>query len=314
MAGAVGVHLRASGPENMKGTIMAKITQSATREIIEDFAEEIRKRKVGPSKPSLTVINFRTDVREGKERPIYSVPIGLLRYRKDNGRIASDVADYEQKFRRLNENNEDDQALLAKFLYEKDPEKTAILRSTLRHEGQREPAIITCDGFLINGNRRKMVMDLLHEEFPADNQFAYMKVVILPSCGEEGGAPKLVEIEKIENRYQLQSDGKSEYYGFDRALSIRRKIELGFSLEEQLRDDPQFANATKKQLDNAVKDYTKNYLQPLGCIDRYSVDLRAMYVGSCYYLYLVPVNAGGRLDTQDVRISVGRPFRLSVSH
>jgi len=248
---------------------MPALTTPAVRKIIEDFADEIRQRKVRTAKPSMTVINFRTDVRDGKERPIDSVPIGLLRYRKDNGRIASNVADFERNFRPLDETDQEDQARLAEFLREKDPEKTAVLCSTLLHEGQREPAIITCDGFLINGNRRKMVMDQLHEEHPDDDRFAYMKAVILPSADEEGGPPTLLEIEKIENRYQLQSDGKSEYYGFDRALSIRRKMELGFGLEEQLRDDPHFANATKKELAQAVKDCLKHYLRPLECVDRY---------------------------------------------
>jgi len=83
-----------------------------------------------------------------------------------------------------------------------------------------------------------------------------MKVVILPGkdSTKEGGPPTLLEIEKIENRYQLQSDGKSEYYGFDRALSIKRKIQIGLSLEDQLRDDPRYAEATDAQLDKAVKN------------------------------------------------------------
>jgi len=106
-------------------------------------------------------------MRDGIERPIVRVPIELLRYRKDNGRIASDVADYEcnvglisEKMRRGRKSSRDSK--------EKDPEKTAILRSSMIHGGQLEPAIVTADGFLINGNRRKMVMDLLHDEKPND--------------------------------------------------------------------------------------------------------------------------------------------------
>ena len=37
-----------------------------------------------------------------------------------------------------------------------------------------------------------------------------------------GGPPTLKEIEELENRYRFQSEDKSEYYGFDRALSIKR--------------------------------------------------------------------------------------------
>ena len=40
---------------------------------------------------------FRNERRDGIERDIYLVPIDLLRYRKDNGRISSDILNYEKK-------------------------------------------------------------------------------------------------------------------------------------------------------------------------------------------------------------------------
>jgi len=250
------------------------MTKPPPREIIDDFAKEIRERRLKTAKPSTEVINFRDDVLAGRERDVWRVPIEILRYRKNNGRIASDILDFERNVGVLDEKDDQAQAQIREFLEEKDPERTAVLIKSIMHAGQQEPAIITCDGFLINGNRRKMVMEKLHQEYADDENFAYMKVVILPGKGEEGGPPTLLEIEKIENRYQLQSDGKSEYYGFDRALSIKRKIDLGFSLEEQLRDDPRFAGATKAQIDKAVEDYTKNYLDPLACVDRYLKQFR----------------------------------------
>ena len=248
---------------------MPAITKPATREIIEDFAQEISNRKDSSTKPSKTVINFRNEFVEKHERDIYLVPIDLLRFRKDNGRIASDVVDYEHTYTVIDEVTEESQNLLRDFLAKKDPEKTEILSKNIQHSGQREPAIITCDGFLINGNRRKMVIDQLRSRYPEDSKYQFMRVVILPSKGDEGGPPTLLEIEKLENRYQLQSEGKSEYYGFDRALSIRRKIELGLTLEEQIGDDPQYAKATNKEIQKAIKDIHKNYLDPLKCIDRY---------------------------------------------
>jgi len=249
--------------------IMGAITKATPREIIDDFAREIRERRTETVRPSRAVINFRTDINDGFERTIWRVPIDILRYRKDNGRIASDVLDYEKNYGILDEKDDEAQATIAEFLAKKDPEKTRALRASIIHAGQRDHAIITCDGFLINGNRRKMVMDLLRKEFPGNEKYSYMKCVILPGRDEPGGPPALLEIEKIENRYQLQSDGKSEYYGFDRALSIKRKRDLGLTLEEQLRDDPLFAEATKAQIEKAVKDYKKKYLEPLDCVDRY---------------------------------------------
>lgn len=253
---------------------MAAITKPAAREIVDDFAKDIRERRIETAKPSKAVINFRTDMKDGFERTIWRVPIDLLRYRKDNGRIASDIMDYERSSGILDEKDDQAQAVIEKFLEEKDPERTAILRKSIIHAGQSEPAIITCDGFLINGNRRKMVMSRLHQEFPENDGYVYMKVVILPDKDEGGGPPTLLEIEKIENRYQLQSDGKSEYYGFDRALSIKRKIEIGLTLEEQLKDDPRHAGATAAQLAKAVRDCKKQFLEPLESVNRYLKQFR----------------------------------------
>ena len=259
---------------------MPAITKSKTREIIDDFAKEISQRKLPSAKPSKIVINFRNDVLDKYERDIVKVPIDLLRFRKDNGRIASDVLDYEHTNAVFDEKDEEAQVFLGKFLARKDPEKTDILSKAIQHSGQREPAIITCDGFLINGNRRKMVMDRLRSQHRDNEGFQYMNVVILPGKEDEGGPPTLLEIEKLENRYQLQSEGKSEYYGFDRALSIRRKVQIGLTLEDQISDDPQYINAKKSQIEKAKKEINKNYLDPLKCVDRYLKQFRR---GSQYH-------------------------------
>lgn len=252
---------------------MKKLTKDKVREIIDDFAREIAKSKTEGPKPAKTVINFRNELRTGFERQIYFVPIDLLRYRKDNGRISSDVLHYEKDHGLLHEKDERSQEIIEDFLRKKDPEKTEELRRTILHEDQREPAIITCDGFLINGNRRKMVKKMLSEDprYKGDPKLTTMKVVILPGKDdkESGGPPTLKEIEQIENRYQLQSDGKAEYSGFDRALSIKRKIECGISLAEQLRDDPVYAGIGRREFEKAIKKFETEYLQPLECIERY---------------------------------------------
>ncbi|PCJ56415.1 MAG: hypothetical protein COA73_12240 [Candidatus Hydrogenedentota bacterium] len=249
---------------------MPPITKLPKREIIDDFAKEIKDRRLDTATPSETVIHFRSDMADGVLRTIYRVPIDILRFRKENGRIASDVEDYVTNVGPLIEKDDAHQEIIRDFLWEKDPETSVILSKTIEHSGQLEPAIITCDGFLINGNRRKMVMDSLRTQHSNSDDFAYMKVVILPGKGEPGGAPTILEIEKIENKYQLQKDGKSEYFGFDRAFAIKRKIEkTGFSLEDQLRDDSQFVRASEAEMKKAVNKYTKMYLKPLECVDRY---------------------------------------------
>lgn len=246
---------------------MSRISTDKEREIVEDFAAEIKRRKTQTAKPTKHVIDFRSERASNFEREIWEVPTEILRFRKDNGRIASDVLSYEKNYRPLIETEDEDQETLRKFLQQKDPSKTTELKNSLAHGGQVEPAIITCDGFLINGNRRKLSLEALNSEHPG--RFQTMKVVILPGKGEPGGPPTNKEIEQIENRYQLQSDGKAEYYNFDRALSMRRKIQLGISLEDQLKDDPNFANLSAKEFKKAVKEMEDEYLGPLTCVDEY---------------------------------------------
>ena len=243
---------------------MNVIRQSSAREIIEDHAKEIQLKKTTTATPSKKVINFRGEYRDNFEREVVKVPIHLLRYRKDNGRILSDVIGYEKSTALLDETKDEAQKQLQKFLENKDPVKKSDLVKSITHAGQREPAIITADGFLVDGNRRKMALSLLDGE-----EFEYMKVVILPGKGDPGGPPTLLEIEQLENRYQLHSDGKSEYYGFDLALSIRRKIETGFSLRDQILDDPEHVGKTEKEIKKAIKKYEKEYLNPINCVDRY---------------------------------------------
>lgn len=247
---------------------MQNLSKAAYREIIRDFAKAIKERRVLGPKPQKVVIDFRNDRKIGKERDVYDVPLELLRYRKENGRISSEVLSYEKHNGIMNETTVVTQNLLRKFLEEKDEEKTHELKATIIQDGQREPAIITADGFLINGNRRKMVLEGLFDETKKD-EYSRMKVVILPDVGEEGGPPTFLEIEQIENRYQLQSDGKAEYSSFDKALSMKRKMDLQMSLEEQLRDDPVYSTLSEKDFRNAVAKIKDDYLGPLDCIDRY---------------------------------------------
>ena len=248
---------------------MAKIQTDFKRDIIHDFARLILQKRTRGKAPKKAVIFFRSEHINGFERDQYFVPLELLRYRKDNGRIASDVASYEKNIAPLKEDEQETQHILEQFLEKKDPDKTKELIENIRHSEQREPAIITCDGFLINGNRRKLALTRLYEESGGDEKYSRMRVVILPGPNDEGGTPTLKEIEQIENRYQLQSEGKAEYYKFDRALSIRRKELNGYSLEEQLRDDPLYSNLPRKNFSKEVEKYREEYLKPLECIDLY---------------------------------------------
>lgn len=214
--------------------------------------------------PKKAVIDFKDEIRQGKERTIELVPIKYLRFRKDNGRIRADVETLEKTLgKELEEHTKETQKQLRELLKALNPEDNNELKRLIKHKGQREPAIITCDGYLINGNRRKLVLEELYSESGQDSKYENMRVVILPDHVTE------LDIQKIENRYQLQSEGKSEYHGLNRALTLRKNIEKGFPLEAQLKDDPNFVDLEGKEFARAIKKIKKDFLDPLDCVDRY---------------------------------------------
>jgi hypothetical protein len=256
-----------------------KLSTPDYRRIIDDYADEINTKKILGNVPEHDVIEFRNDRIIKKARQIYLVPVHLLRFRKDNGRIASDITSYEKQHGPLDEKLDSTQEIIRNILKEKDEENNTKLGKSIELSGQNYAAIITCDGFLINGNRRKMAIETLFEK-TKDNKYATMKVVILPGRNDkDGGPPTIKEIEQIENRYQLQSDGKSEYTNFDRAISIQRKITAGMTLQEQLLDDPTHVGLTEKEFNKVLQKYKEEFLGPLECIDRYleQLDRNGLY-------------------------------------
>ena len=76
-------------------------TVSITREIIDDFRAAIEEKATKGNKPGKRIINFRKEKTEKIEREIVEVPLELLRFRKDNGRIGVEVSSYEKKIRDL---------------------------------------------------------------------------------------------------------------------------------------------------------------------------------------------------------------------
>ncbi|WP_430406296.1 hypothetical protein [Fluviicola sp.] len=259
---------------NYFSTKTEKVDIEGAREINPKLKKIIDKVKRQASPPLTDVIDFRDELRERFERNIQLVPTKHLRFRKNNGRIIADVESYEQEYNiKLDEESNQTQEILRSFLLNNDKERNEELKRLLTHKGQQRPAIITCDGFLINGNRRKMILEELFRIYNQDPRFESMRVIILPEGVSE------LEIQQIENRYQLQNEGKSEYQGLNRAIKYKRNIENGFSLEAQLKDDPNYHELPPSEFKKVVLAFEKNFLNPLVCIDRYlgGLNRKGMY-------------------------------------
>lgn len=87
------------------------------------------------------------------------------------------------------------------------------LKSDLRERRQQEPAVITAEGVLINGNRRTAALrSLCYDEHHLDAQ--YVRCLLLP---EDATAAELVD---LEAELQIAKDFKEEYSWVNEAMLI----------------------------------------------------------------------------------------------
>ena len=206
---------------------------------------------------------------EGKvTKEIFRLPIEYCKFRINNGRIRSRVKSHEKTKGPLLLDDEGAQKIIFQFLAEQDPTENNALKSLLKKSGQKEPAIITADGFLINGNRRLWALKTLREEGEGE-KFKYINVVVLPGS-DKADAPTYEDIALLELRLQNQKTGKSEYTGIDKALQTRDYVRDGsITLKEILKDDPVYANLTEKEFEKELKNFERDNFDTLDLVDKY---------------------------------------------
>ena len=139
---------------------------------------------------------------------------------------------------------------------------------SLKSTGQTQPAIITADGFLINGNRRRWALGKLFEKYKDRDNFKYINVVILPGTNETD-APTHIDIAILENRLQMRKDGWSEYTVMNKVLSLKSYCDDDIELDELLRDDPNFTELSQKDFKKEVEKWRSENFGTLDLIDKY---------------------------------------------
>ena len=204
---------------------------------------------------------------KNKVLDVYEIPIEFCFFRKENGRIRSEVLSHEKDHGPLFVKDPETQEILKNFLKNSDSTKNIELKKYLKEQGQTEPAVITADGFLINGNRRKMALTDLYEE-TGDLKYKKIKVCILPGTDKpEQPTPLLITL--LEHRFQARGDGKSEYTNMNKALTAKKSLSNEVKLETLLQDDPAFASTDEKQFKKNMELFKRRYLKPLELMDQY---------------------------------------------
>jgi hypothetical protein len=100
------------------------------------------------------------------------------------------------------------------------------LINILADEGQRDPLILTRQGYVLNGNRRLAAMRKLSKDSKHAKNFQNVDVIVLPQLDE-------VELSSIEMRLQMAIEGKAKYNWVDELLVIQKNVkELKMTMEQ----------------------------------------------------------------------------------
>ncbi len=208
---------------------------------------------------------------EWTKMEVYEIPIGEgdtgLWYNIYNSRILAYKKQREAKLqRKLDQSNEEDR----KFLEDKlitstfySSTATADLEEELKTTGQREPAIISCDGIIWNANRRIAVRKKLGSD-TGDPKWNKVKVVRLPPD------LKFKQLKQLEHILQMSKSFKEEYGSITLRLRCREAInDENWSYEEL---NNSFANSyNKKKIDTFIEEINliDYFLERIGNKDDY---------------------------------------------
>lgn len=158
--------------------------------------------------------------------PYFRLPIELLRYYLNNGRLAIDLQEWEKESKRkLDPDQEEDARVIFDKLVNLDPSKTKNLKDDIEKKGQMEPGVITNDGYVVNGNRRMAVLQQLNSEQHL-KKWEYLEAVRLPKNISEK------DLWRLEAGLQLSKDKIAEYHPVNELLKIKQGIDTGLTTDQ----------------------------------------------------------------------------------
>lgn len=160
------------------------------------------------------------------DAPIYKFPLGQLLYNKSNGRVRSEIYALEAELgRSIDEENIDDQKRIKGLILAIREDENEKIKEDLKKNGQLQPGIMTCDGVVINGNRRKALLEKLYE-LKHEEKFKYLEVHVLPSTITKS------EIWLIEAGIQLSAPQQLVYSPINNLLKLREGVNSGIKVPE----------------------------------------------------------------------------------
>jgi hypothetical protein len=160
-------------------------------------------------------------VRPEKELPVVTLPIEWVRFSTLNHRTR---AEQDREIRKsgntalFTEDPLGDQAQAIQLKILSDQGGFEELKGDLKERGQQEPAVVTAEGILINGNRRAAALRKLWLDNHVENA-RYIRAFVLPVDATKD------ELIDLETELQVSKDYREEYSWVNEALLIEEIFE-----------------------------------------------------------------------------------------
>ena len=153
---------------------------------------------------------------------VYRLPLNLTFYNIRNGRFAAEYADLVRKENcELDPTDPGDSKKIQDLLISLDPKQSRILEKDIQQNGQKDPGIITHDGFVINGNRRRSILEGLVSV--GQSRFDFIEAARLPPDVSSK------DLWKIEAGIQLSRNVQLDYGPINELLKFKEGIDAGIS-------------------------------------------------------------------------------------
>lgn len=160
-------------------------------------------------------------VRPEKELPVVTLPIEWVRFSTLNHRTR---AEQDREIRKsgntalFTEDPLGDQAQAIQLKILSDQGGFEELKGDLKERGQQEPAVVTAEGILINGNRRAAALRKLWLDDHVENA-RYIRAFVLPVDATKD------ELIDLETELQVSKDYREDYSWVNEALLIEEIFE-----------------------------------------------------------------------------------------
>ena len=197
---------------------------------------------------------------------VYRVPIEILSFNFDNGRIAAEIRTIEERSKRkFKSSSKEDQKSVGEILLQSKyytKGATADLKNSLTYE-QKKPAYVTFDAVVVDGNRRMACLNALHDE-TGEQRFTEIDVCVLPKATQK-------ELIVFENNLQIATDFKQEYGPVNDRLRLRDMKEAKFTYKEI--ESSLHGRWNEKDIERMISeiDLIDKYLSDMGKRNQYDL-------------------------------------------